>query len=93
MRVFTARIEVSDDFTWAEFEDAKLSAKWKEKLPGGMFKLPEADLTGKCGSCIFFKTTIGKKGGASKGTCLIGGNGYCRTYKACRKYKGREEQG
>lgn len=90
MRVFTARIEVSDDYTYAEIEDAKASAEWKEKHPGGMFIKSEVDLHNKCGGCVHFQPNPGKRGGQSKGFCMIGGSGLCRTYKACKMYQERE---
>ena len=91
MRVFTARIEVSDDYTYAEIEDAKASAVWKEKNPGGMFTSPDTDLHNKCGGCDHFQYLRGKRGGKSKGFCKIGGSGLCRTYKACKMYRERED--
>ena len=69
MRVFTARIEVSDDYTYAEIEDAKASAVWKEKHPGGMFIKSDVDLHNKCGGCVHFQPNPGKRGGQSKGFC------------------------
>lgn len=91
MKVFTARIEVSDDYTYAEIEDAKASAVWKEKGPGGMYISSDTDLHGKCGGCIYFQAHPGKRGGQSRGFCTKGGSGLCRTYKACRMYQERND--
>lgn len=91
MKVFTARIEVSDDYTYAEIEDAKASAVWKEKGPGGMYISSDTDLHGKCGGCIYFQPHPGKRGGQSRGFCTKGGSGLCRTYKACRMYRERND--
>ena len=91
MRVFTARIEVSDDYTYEEIEDAKASAVWKEKGPGRMYICSDTDLHYKCGGCDHFQYLRGKRGGQSKGFCKIGGSGLCRTYKACKMYRERED--
>lgn len=98
MIVYTKRIELPDNATYEMIEDAKITADRKgwnreEVHPGKLSLNSKADLHNKCGSCVHFQYHIGKRGGKSKGFCKIGGSGLCRTYKACKYYQERKEDG
>lgn len=84
--VLTARIEVPDNASWQEIEDAKLSAKWhRKKVRADILKA--TDLCNKCGSCKFFEPTPCKRN-KTDGICH---KGYVsprsRSIKACTQYE------
>lgn len=84
--VLTARIEVPDNASWQEIEDAKLSAKWhRVKVRADILK--DTDLCNKCGSCKFFEPTPRKRN-KTYGICH---KGYVsprsRSIKACTQYE------
>ena len=84
-----AEITVSDNATWQEIEDAKLSASWRV-ITGREALMQKTDLTNKCGSCKYFKLMSSyKKGGTqSMGYCKLNHNSYHpRTQPKCKKYE------
>lgn len=96
MIVLTKRIELSDNATYEDIEDAKITADRKgwhreDIHPGKLTLNSKTDLHNKCGSCEYFQIHAGKRGGKSKGFCKIGGSGLCRTYKACKFYRERKD--
>lgn len=90
VKFITDPIYLPDNYTWADLEDAKLSAKWR-KVTGREEIMERTDLKNKCGSCEFFNPL----GGTLK--CY----GNCqkrkvsprpRTIKACREYKEKKDE-
>ena len=55
MIVYTAQIEVPDNATYAEIEEAKLAAEWKVKDKRTFVeRMADTDIEGKCASCKWF---------------------------------------
>ena len=93
MRVFTAKFEVPDDASYYEIEDKKCCPKWKETYRVSKEELmSRTDLDEKCGSCIFFNSITGPRGGTSKGLCEYGKVGIYRSHKKCGKYTVKQKQ-
>lgn len=78
-----AEITVPDSATWAEIEEAKIKAEWREVItPKERMKL--TSLEGKCGSC---KHYFAYDGGCNGG-CLMGHAGYRkRSTPKCKEYE------
>lgn len=83
---FKAEIEVPDNATWAEIEEAKIKAEWKEVV-STKERMKLTNLEGKCGSCKYFVyKPMGKL--KSYGDCT---NGHCgfrqRSTPKCKEYE------
>jgi len=83
---FKAEIEVPDSATWAELEEAKIKAEWKEVV-SQKERMKLTCLEGKCGSCKFFKVYKDVRFGCY-GDCLKGHAGYRqRSTPKCKEYE------
>lgn len=81
-----AEVEVPENASWQQIEDAKLKAPWRRVVTVDD-RMRKTNLEGKCGSCKHF---VPKPDLFSKcyGNCLMGRKGYKqRTCKGCKAYE------
>ncbi len=85
VKFITDPIYLPDNFTWADLEDAKLSAKWR-RVKNMDDIIRKTDLAKKCGSCDHFEPCDGRL--RCYGNCSEGKvSPRPRTIKACKDYK------
>lgn len=77
---------VSDTADIASIQDAILSAKWREVFSRKDI-MARTDLSGKCGSCKYFKP----QDGTCYGACLKGLNYRQRSSKVCKRYERKKD--
>ncbi len=87
MTVLTARITLPDNASWAEREEAKIKAEWKEeKKLSTEERMAQTNLDNKCGSCEHFVLCPTFSSGCF-GDCKAGHPWGKRTRPACKDYK------
>lgn len=92
MTVLTARIELRDDATYAEREEAKINAVWKEEIRlSKAERMRTTNLDEKCGSCSHFRP-IELASCISCGECNAGHPWGSRTRPACKDYRRKDEE-
>ena len=91
MILLTKRIELPDNATYEQIEDAKITADrngWERK---DVLTLEErkarTNLANKCGSCVYFKPEALMCGSSCYGSCKAGHTYGARTRRACNDYK------
>lgn len=85
-----AEIEVRENASWQEIEDAKLAAPWHVVLTVDD-RMRNTNLEGKCGTCKHFvpRPDLFAK---CYGNCLMGRKGYKqRSCKGCKAYERKKE--
>ena len=83
-----AEIEVPENYSWQQIEDAKLKAPW-HKVVTVDDRMRRTNLEGKCGSCKHFvPITLALSTSKSYGNCLNGRTGFRqRSCKGCKAYE------
>lgn len=85
MKLIADPIYLPDNANWQTIEDAKANAKWHKVISKEELQA-RTDLTGKCGSCKFFKPYDGKY--KCRGDCMNGRVGFRqRCSPACKGYE------
>ena len=88
--ILRAEIEVPNNASWQQIEDAKIKAPWRRILTVED-RMRDTNLDRKCGSCVHF---VPKPDLFSKcyGNCLKGKAGYKqRSCKACKAYERKSD--
>lgn len=85
MQKYRAEILVPDNASKRTIEKAKANAEWKRVISREE-KMAQTDLTGKCGSCVYFchKECFGGK--TAYGRCRIKDTLRERSQKACKTF-------
>ena len=86
MKKIRAEIQVSENATWQEIEEAKLAAQW-HVVVDVKDRMSRTNLEGKCGTCKHFvlKPDLFSK---CYGNCLMGRKGYKqRSCRGCTLYE------
>ena len=86
---FRAEIEVPDNATWQDIEDAKIKAQWR-RVYTREEQMARTNLDNKCGSCEYFNKDAGIKGTAY-GKCMLKESLKERSMRAMSCYKRRED--
>lgn len=83
-----AEVEVPENASWQQIEDAKLKAPWRRVVTVDD-RMRRTNLEGKCGSCKYFAPiTLALSNSKCHGNCLKGRAGYRqRTCKGCIAYE------
>lgn len=95
MIILEKRIELPDNATYEDIEDAKITADrngWTRKHTASVEeRMLKTDLEGKCGSCKYFHLRPDLFS-CCYGDCEKGLKGYRqRTIKACKWYERKED--